>query len=199
MHTHHLVSVPAEAILRFPSSHSPIPIVVPLPQTTLVMLMYIQSLWGWTRVRELVHIKILLIAWLDYFYSKHIYCAISQGGQTTLHFFFNWTEGMGWILRSRHWKEKLLKSAFQPKESDRQLHSNITVSSSAQRWRSTDFHFQKTAEKISQALAECKHGGIMAFVQVEVKRDTKYHQEQQLAISTKTQADFLLTQVFPLM
>lgn len=42
-HTYHLVLVAAEAVLRFSSSHSLIPIVVPLPHIMLKMLRYVHK------------------------------------------------------------------------------------------------------------------------------------------------------------
>lgn len=144
------------AIHSFPSLyHSP-------RQCSKYSGMFTELLWL-NHSGELVHVNILLISWLNYLYSKHIYCAISQSGQTTLEFFFDWTEGMCWIVTRSCWGnlKKLLKSAFQPKRIRENRTLTQQVSSSAlQRWRSTDLHFEKAAVKISQALAECKRGGI---------------------------------------
>lgn len=111
---------------------------------------------------KLVHVKILLIAWLSlFFFSKHIYCAISQSGQTILQFFFNRTEGMGQIVTRSCWKESCLSQHFSQKNHTENCTLTQQLSSSAlQRWRSTDLHFEKAAVKISQAIAECKRGGI---------------------------------------
>lgn len=98
--------------------------------------------------------------------------------------------GVTWIGVRSHWKEKLLKSAVQPKESERELCCNTTViqqcSSDEYQWISV---LLKAAIKISQALAECKYGGV-TFVQVEFERDFNYNQEQCLTASVKTQANF---------
>lgn len=103
---------------------------------------------------------------------------------------FSSTELRGWAGR-----KSCLSQHFSQKNHTENCTLTQQLSDNAlQRWRSSDFHFEKAAVKISQALAECRRGRVK-IVQVEINRDTKYHQEQHLAISTKTQANFCMSKV----
>lgn len=102
---------------------------------------------------------------------------------------FSSTELRGWAG-----KNSCLSQHFSQKNHTENCTQHNSYLAMLFRWRSTDLHFDKAAVKISQALAECRRGGIK-IVQVEINRDIKHHQEQHLAISTKTQANFCMSKV----